>query len=137
MKKEDKKGTVLVVDDDDNILKAMIRILGNEGFEVYAATDGRKALEMTARRKYDLMFLDLMMPGFSGLDVLVFMQAARPDMPIVVISALSDSATKNEALRLGAREYLSKPFGPKQIAEVANRILCPAPDESESTKTTE
>ncbi len=134
---EDKKGTVLVVDDDENILKAMMRILENEGFEVYAAVDGKKALEMTARRKFGLMFLDIMMPGFSGLDVMALMQAARPDMPIVIISALSDSTTKNEALSLGAYAYLPKPFGPKQIAEIAKTILCPEVDESESPETAE
>ncbi|MFO8102196.1 MAG: response regulator [Dehalococcoidia bacterium] len=134
---EEKKGTVFVVDDDDNIVKAMIRILKNEGFEVYAATDGRNALEMTARRKFDLMFLDIMMPGFSGLDVMALMQAARPEMPIVIISALNDAATKNEALNLGAYDYLTKPFGPKQIVEVANRILGSEEEKSESTETPE
>ena len=134
---EDKKATVFVVDDDDNIVKAMIRILKNEGFEVYAATDGRNALEMTARRKFDMMFLDIMMPGYSGLDIMALMQAARPEMPIVIISALNDSATKSEALSLGARDYINKPFGPKQIVETANRILGLTDKEKETTETGE
>ncbi len=132
---EANKGTVFVVDDDENIIKAMMRILKNEGFEVYAASNGKNALDMTARRKFDLMFLDLMMPGFSGLDVMAFMQVARPEMPIVIISALSDSATKDAAFDLGAYDYLTKPFSPKQVAEIANRVICSESEESESTET--
>jgi len=117
------KGTVIVVDDDGSIRRALSEILKNEGYEVIPAADGTTALSITARRTFDLMFLDIMMPGYNGLEVITLMQAARPDMPIVAVSALSDQDIINQALLLGAREYVRKPFSPKQIAEIATRIV--------------
>ena len=129
------KGTIIVVDDDDSIRRALTEILRNEGYEIAAATDGTSALTLTSRRTYDLMFLDIMMPGYNGLEVITLMQAARPDMPIVAVSALSDQEIINQALLLGAREYVKKPFSPKQIAEIADRFVLGANREEPAPQT--
>jgi len=132
MPEEKKKGTILVADDDDSIRLAMIKMLKKEGYEVGIAIDGRDTLETTARRKFDLMFLDIKMPGFNGLDVLTLMKASRPDMPIVIISGVADDAYKKRALELGAAGYITKPFGPKEIIKATTEILAahrePAPE---------
>jgi len=128
------KASVVVVDDDDAIRRAMIQILKNEGYEVFAATDGKGALELTSRRTFDLMLLDIMMPGYSGLEVMTVMQAARPDMPIVVVSALSDQATKKQAMTLGARGYLTKPFGPKDLVEILDTIFSSSYEQEKETQ---
>ena len=132
---ETSKGTIIVVDDDNGIRRALTEILRNEGFEIAAATDGTTALTLTSRRTFDLMFLDIMMPGYNGLEVITLMQAARPNMPIVAVSALSDQDIINQALLLGAREYVKKPFSPKQIAEIAHRFVLGTNAQSETDET--
>jgi len=126
------KGTIIVVDDDNGVRRALTEILKNEGYEITAAADGTTALTITSRRTFDLMFLDIMMPGYNGLEVITLMQAARPDMPIVAVSALSDQDILNQALVLGAREYVRKPFSPKQIAEIADRFVLGNKDQDET-----
>ncbi len=129
------KAKVIVVDDDDKIRKALTQILEHEGYEVIATIDGKKALEITARRKFDLMFLDMMMPGYSGMDVLTLMQAARPDMPIVIISALDKPEIKNQALSLGAYDYITKPFGAARVLEAASKALIASKEKAEADLT--
>ena len=129
------KGSIIVVDDDNSVRRALTEILKNEGWEITSAADGTTALSITARRTFDLMFLDIMMPGYNGLEVITLMQAARPDMPIVAISALSDQDIINQALVLGAKEYVRKPFSPKQIAEIADRIVLGGNDTNQTDET--
>jgi two-component system, OmpR family, copper resistance phosphate regulon response regulator CusR len=101
---------VLVVEDEPRILSFLVRGLESEGFTVDSELDGLSALRRAAVRRYDLVVLDLLLPRLDGLSVLRELQRRRPQLPVVVLSARSDLATKLRGFELGASDYVAKPF---------------------------
>ncbi len=101
----------------------MSRGLGESGFEVDASADPVRGLEMALSKQYDLVVLDLLMPGLDGRELLARLLAAKPSQPVLVLSALSDIGSKVESLRLGAEDYLAKPFAFEELlARVQARV---------------
>jgi CheY-like chemotaxis protein len=100
---------VLVVDDDLTIRATFADILGGEGYEVTAVSDGREAVRLAARQRFDAILLDLFMPGMDGLTVLPLLRDLAPSTGIVIVSAYIEPARAAEALRLGAAAVLTKP----------------------------
>lgn len=123
---------VLVVDDEPRIASFVSRALTAEGFQVDAAPDGRRGLELARSGRYALVVLDLLLPGMDGVSVLRDLMQVRPDQRVLVLSAISDVQSKVECLELGASDYLPKPFSLAElIARVRARLRQPAsgPDE--------
>lgn len=110
---------VLVVDDEPRITSFVSRALSAEGFGVDAAHDGIRALDLARNGRYELVVLDLLLPGLDGLSVLRGIMESRPEQRVVVLSALSDVDSKVRCLELGASDYLPKPFA---LAELLARI---------------
>ena len=108
--------TVLVVDDEASARRALMRLLAKEGYETVEAGDGREALDALAAsaapgaKPPDVILLDLMMPGMDGLELLEALQqnSQWKALPVVVLTALSDTHTVNRAQQLGAKAYLVK-----------------------------
>ncbi|WP_165064124.1 response regulator [Marisediminicola senii] len=109
---------VLIVDDDDQILKALRINLAARGYSVSLATTGPEALDIAARSRPDLVILDLGLPGFSGIQVIEGLRGWT-QVPILVVSGRSDSADKVDALDAGADDYVTKPFA---IDELLARV---------------
>jgi DNA-binding response OmpR family regulator len=101
---------ILVVEDEPRILAFVARGLEAEGFAVDAAEDGVDALERARRGHPDCVVVDLLLPGVDGLTVLRELKRERPELPVLVLSARSDLATKLRGFELGADDYLAKPF---------------------------
>ncbi len=101
---------ILVVEDEPRILSFLVRGLESEGFAVDSELDGASALRRAAARRYDLVVLDLLLPRLDGLSVLRELQRSRPGLPVVILSARSDLATKLRGFELGASDYVAKPF---------------------------
>ena len=101
---------ILVIEDEARIQAFLARGLEAEGYTVMAADNGRDGLELAAAGRWDLVVLDLLLPGLSGLQVLRELQRARPRLPVVVLSARSDLQTKLRGFELGATDYVPKPF---------------------------
>src|SRR5213078_2170609 len=101
---------ILVIEDEPRILGFLARGLEAEGFAVDAARNGAEGLKRAQRDAYDLVLLDLLLPGLDGLSVLHELSSARPELPVVIVSARSDLPTKLRGFGLGAADYLSKPF---------------------------
>src|SRR4249919_3550692 len=97
---------VLVVDDEPRIASFVSRALSAEGFQVDAAPDGRRGLELARSGRYALVVLDLLLPGMDGVSVLRDLMQVRPDQRVLVLSAISDVQSKVECLELGASDYL-------------------------------
>jgi DNA-binding response OmpR family regulator len=101
---------LLVVEDEARIRSFLARALEVEGFEVDEVADGEQGLEAALSRDYGLVILDLMLPGLNGLDVLRELHERRPDLPVLILSARSELATKLRGFELGAADYIAKPF---------------------------
>ncbi|MCA1906294.1 MAG: sigma-54 dependent transcriptional regulator [Desulfarculus sp.] len=113
---------VLVVDDDRNILTTLELCLEDLGWEVIAASSGQMALERFAAQRPDVVLLDLKLPDLDGLEVLGQMAAGQPRPYVVIITAHATIETAVRAVKLGAFDYLPKPFTPAQIEHVLDMI---------------
>ena len=109
----------LIVDDEERIRSVVIRALRIEGLEADGARDASTALAMLAERHYDLVILDLLMPGRDGFATLDEIMRLNPDQAVLVLSCLSDVPAKIRVLNLGAEDYLAKPF---HIEELVARV---------------
>ncbi len=113
------KRRVLVVEDDRTLRQALVFNLEREGYEVRGAVDGEQALAAARDGGVDLMLLDLMLPGMSGLEVLRTMRAEGVDTPVVILSAKGGEIDKVVGLKVGADDYIAKPFSrPELLARV-------------------
>jgi putative two-component system response regulator len=110
-------GRVLIVDDYEANISALRQLLERQGYEVLTATNGRDALDLVHRERPDLVLLDVVMPGVSGLDVCATLKNAAETCltPVVLVSALQERATRLEGLEAGADDFLSKPVDPQEL----------------------
>jgi two-component system, OmpR family, response regulator len=117
------EGWILLIDDEERILNFLRRGLMAEGLAVDVAESGEKGLRLASSRPYDLVILDLVMPGLDGQAVLRTLMERRPTQPVLVLSALNDTASKVSALEHGADDYISKPFSLEELlARVRARL---------------
>ena len=114
---------VLVVDDEEVIRDVCAQILTNEGYEVATASSGKQALRMVSEITYDAVVTDIMMPDMSGLELLEILRSTNLDVCTIVITGLGtfDMATQSD--RLGAREFVVKPFTPDELSEAVRKAL--------------
>ena len=113
---------ILVVDDEEIVIKSYLRILGDGDYEVEAAYGGREALRKVEENPYDVIILDIMMPDMDGLEVLRRTRS-HPDLDIIIVTGLPQNATVAEAKKIGASDYLSKPFEPDELKLIVQRAL--------------
>ncbi|MGH2596570.1 MAG: response regulator transcription factor [Actinomycetota bacterium] len=120
---EPSTGRILVIDDEQRILNFVRRGLEAEGMLVDAARDGAEGLRMALSVTYDLVVLDLVMPGLDGHAILRRIMEAKPSQPVLILSALNDTASKVSCLERGADDYISKPFSLDELlARVRARL---------------
>ena len=117
------KPRILVADDERNIRKNLAMVLEAGGYQVDEASDGEEALTLCRQTHPDIAFVDLHMPKIEGLDVLARMRTLSPRTAVVIITAYGSAANAAEAMKLGALDFLEKPFDPKIIAILAEEIL--------------
>ncbi|MBW7899378.1 Transcriptional regulatory protein ZraR [Candidatus Brocadiaceae bacterium B188] len=113
---------VLVVDDDLLGREYLSETLTRNGYEVASASDGRQALERVNKAGYDLVFLDMKMPGMCGMEVLEKIKTVSPETVVVLITAYGTIETAVEAMKKGAYDYIIKPFSPDQVELVIARV---------------
>ena len=106
---------ILLVEDEEKVSRFIIRGLAAEGFAVDAAADGPSGLELATTYNYDLIVLDLMLPGLSGTEVLRQIRGSDHRVPILMLTARDAVADKVEHLEAGADDYLTKPFEPEEL----------------------
>jgi DNA-binding response OmpR family regulator len=112
-------GRVLVVEDDDRIAHLVSRALQNDGYAVQRAATGPSGIAAVIDGEFDLMVLDLMLPGLDGTDVLKFVVESRPALPVLVLSAVPEIGIRVACLEAGAADFLGKPFA---LAELLARV---------------
>ena len=110
------EGRILVIDDEDRILDFVARGLRCEGYNVDVADQARQGLEAALTQRYDLVILDLLMPGLSGITVLDRILQRKPRQAVIVLSCLADTTSRIQCLGLGADDYVAKPFNFEELA---------------------
>ena len=114
---------ILVVDDEEVVLASCRRALGNGERVVETASSGTEALEKIEEAHYDVILLDIKMPDLDGLEVLQRVKESHPDIEVVMVTGLSQIETAVRSMKLGAFDYVPKPFDPDELAVVVDRAL--------------
>jgi PAS domain S-box-containing protein len=120
---DESRGSVLVVDDEEAIRGGVCRKLQSGGYDCAVASNGEEALEAVSRQDFDLVLLDIRMPGISGMDVLSHVTADHPDTCVVMTTAVNDGRTMIEAMQHGAYDYITKPFTLEALSIRVERAL--------------
>ena len=109
------KASILIVDDEPIVREALRDWLVDAGYGVTTASTGEEALEITARQDFDLLILDVRLPGKTGIRVLQEIAEVKPQTKTIIITAYASPELRTEAMELGAINYLSKPIAPDQL----------------------
>jgi DNA-binding response OmpR family regulator len=114
---------VLVVEDDAAIRQGMVDVLDHEGYEVLEAADGRSGMGKALTAPIDLLLLDLVLPHKGGLEILAEVRASRPTLPVIVITAKGAEDDRVKGLKLGADDYVVKPFSIRELVARVEAVL--------------
>ena len=114
---------ILIVDDEKNIRMTLSQSLESLGMETDMAGNGEEALAKLKEKDFGLILLDIRMPGMDGMEVLRQVREVRPDIRIIMITAYGTIESAVEAMKLGAVDFLQKPFDPAEIRELVSRVL--------------
>ena len=117
------KTRIIVVDDDARLRELLNRYLSDQGFSVRTASDANDMNRWLARERYDLMVLDLMMPGEDGLSICRRLRGLGDKMPIIMLTAKGDDVDRIVGLEVGADDYLAKPFNPRELEYRVEALL--------------
>jgi DNA-binding NtrC family response regulator len=117
------KSRVLVVDDEEALRYLLSTELAAEGYEVETAGDGDEAIEAIKQKDYDVVLLDIKMPRVDGFEVLKFIKQNKPEIKVIMLTAYADVKNAIEALKLGASDFVSKPYDLEDILTSINRAL--------------
>lgn len=115
--------SVLIVDDEKSIRLTLAMALEKLNIPVAQAENGEEALDMLAKKSYSLMLLDLRMPGIDGMEVLRRISELRPEVKVVIITAYGSIETAVQALKLGAVDFLEKPFNTEDVRQLVSSLL--------------
>jgi two-component system phosphate regulon response regulator PhoB len=119
------KGTILIIDDEKDLIELVRYNLEKDGYDAISAADGQTGLEIAQRHKLDLIVLDLMMPGMDGLEVCRRLRAdpRTGRVPLIMLTAKATEADRIVGLEMGADDYITKPFSPRELVARVKAIL--------------
>jgi DNA-binding response OmpR family regulator len=114
---------LLYVDDEESLRTLVQNHLTLEGFEVVTAESGSEALSILPKEKFDLILLDLRMPKGDGFEVLRFLNKTNNTVPVIVLTGVDDVSIASECVKLGAADYLTKPYNFHELIDSVERVL--------------
>lgn len=114
---------ILVAEDEKMMLKAISFKLQKEGYDVTTAEDGRQALDLLQKERFDILITDIMMPFASGLELVSSIREKDNDIKIILLSSLGQESTVVKAFSLGADDYMTKPFSPNELIVRVKKLL--------------
>ena len=117
--------TILIADDHDHLRLLVSKTLGGPDYRIVEARDGDEAYELALRENPDVLILDWMMPGKTGIEVVEALREdpAMRDVPVIMLTAKAQNADRNRAVTLGVHSYVVKPFSPIELMEMVEKIL--------------
>ena len=119
---------ILVVDDDDAIRQGIVDVLEASGYAVEQAPDGERGMDLAITCDCDLVLLDLILPGPDGMDILREVRATRPTLPVIILTARGQESDRVAGLRLGADDYVIKPFSVRELLARIEAVLRRSPE---------
>lgn len=114
---------ILIIDDEAGMREMVSQLFADAGYDTSTAPDGAQGLAAAKAAEYDLVVLDMSLPKMSGLEVLAGIKEVKPDLPVIIVTAYGSTQTAIEALRLGAYDYITKPFDLDELQMTAERAL--------------
>jgi len=117
------KKRILIADDEEIVIRSCQRILSEDEYDIDTAENGLEAIEKVAANDYDMLILDIMMPKLTGMEVLQRVKETHPDIDVIMITGLNEIDTAVKAMKLGAFDYLPKPFDPDELEMVVTRAF--------------
>jgi len=124
------KMKILIVEDDDAIRRGLVDALTFAGYETCEARDGQSGMEMAVKLDFDLLLLDLILPKGDGFGILSEVRITRPTMPVIILTARGEENDRVRGLRLGADDYVIKPFSVKELLARIEAVLRRSPERS-------
>ena len=122
---------ILTIEDDAAIRRGIVDALQFAGYDTLEAADGNDGMEKATRSQFDLLLLDLVLPGRDGLEILDAVRKVRPTLPIIILTARGDEADRVRGLRGGADDYVVKPFSVKELLARVEAVLRRTPERQE------
>jgi len=119
---------ILVIEDDDAVRMGVVDALRSEGYSVQEAADGVDGRDAAMGAAYDLLLLDLILPGCDGFTILQAVRAERPDVPVIILTARGEEDERVRGLRLGADDYVVKPYSLRELLARVEAVLRRVPD---------
>jgi len=117
------KNKALVIDDEQIVLDSVSKILKDENYEVDVSLSGREGLNQALQEEYDIILTDIRMPDIGGMKVLRDVKRAKPSLPVVIITGYASVKSAVQAMKLGAADYIEKPFTPDQLLKAVDAAL--------------
>jgi len=114
---------ILLVEDDEMILRTLEFRLKKDGYTISVARDGKEALMKLKENLYNLVITDLMLPFVTGMEVLSHIKSRQPELPVIVLSGADEEGTIMDAFKLGADDFIAKPFSPGELTLRVKRLL--------------
>ena len=118
---ETDKRKILVVDDEDTVCRSIKKALQREDYDIDVALSGEDGLKMQQQKDYDVIIVDLMMPGLNGMDLLKALKAISPAVQVVMITGYPTMKNTRQAMQIGAFDFLPKPFLPYDLRNLVTR----------------
>ena len=115
--------TILVVDDEKEICDLFQDFLTQEGYQVFTATNGVEAISLGTQNSFDLALVDIKMPGMDGIEAFCELKKVKKDMEVIILTGYGTLKTAKEAMRLGAYDYLTKPFDLGLVKNIIREAL--------------
>jgi len=116
-------GNILIIDDDKGVRDVLEAFFSDEGFDVTAVSDGENGLHILKQMEFDIIFLDLVMPGMGGLQVLEELSRMKVEIPCIVMTGFATTKTAVDAMKLGAIDYITKPFNLEELLIITKRVF--------------
>ena len=126
--------TILVIEDDSAIRRGVVDTLRFSGHTVLEAAEGKSGMDQALRASYDLLLLDLVLPNHSGYEILRALRDQRPGTPVIMLSARGEEADRVKGLKLGADDYVVKPFSVRELLARVEAVLRRSPERAKSIR---